>query len=80
MKKIFLKEERKALLKTPKVGEATIKRFEMLGIYSLKDLSTQKADDIAYQLSIELEKPRLAKCGLAKTAIENAINTAKMVQ
>ena len=73
----FNPTEKKLLKQAPKVGDATIKRLESIGIDNFNALRSANATDICKTLSVKMNQPRLLNCPLARTANQNAIDVAR---
>ncbi len=73
----FAAPEREALLAVKGVGPTVIKRFEEIGISSLAELATYKADEIAEMVASMLRTTCWKNSPQAKAAIAAAIARAK---
>ncbi len=73
----FSTPEREALLAVKGVGPTVIKRFEEIGISSLAELATYKAEDVAEMVASMLRTTCWKNSPQAKAAIEAAIARAK---
>ena len=73
----FSDSERQALLAVKGVGPTVVKRFEEIGIDSLSELATYRADEIADRVASMLRTTWRKNSPQAKSAIEAAIVRAK---
>ncbi|MHC6529323.1 hypothetical protein [Vibrio proteolyticus] len=73
----FSDSERQALLAVKGVGPTVVKRFEEIGIDSLSELATYRADEIADRVASMLRTTCWKNSPQAKSAIEAAIVRAK---
>lgn len=73
----FSKEEKTALLEVKGVGPTVVKRFEEIGINSLKELEQYEVEDIAEMVASILNATCWKNSPQAKSAIAAAINLAK---
>ena len=73
----FSSLEKEALLSVKGVGNTVVQRFEEIGIESLSELVTYKADDIAEMVASMLRTTCWKNSPQAKRAIEAAIQRAK---
>ena len=73
----FNQTERLSLLVIKGVGPTVIKRFEELGIDSLAQLATYRAEDIAEMVAAMLGSTCWKNSPLAKAALNAAIARAK---
>ncbi|GAA5646192.1 MULTISPECIES: hypothetical protein [Vibrio] len=73
----FSDSERQALLAVKGVGPTVVKRFEEIGIDSLSELATYRADEIADRVASMLRTTCWKNSPQAKSAIEAAIARAK---
>ncbi|GAB0151505.1 MULTISPECIES: helix-hairpin-helix domain-containing protein [unclassified Marinobacterium] len=73
----FSSLEKEALLSVKGVGNTVVQRFEEIGIESLSELATYKADDIAEMVASMLRTTCWKNSPQAKRAIEAAIQRAK---
>ncbi|QUJ70517.1 hypothetical protein KDD30_20730 (plasmid) [Photobacterium sp. GJ3] len=74
----FSKSEREALLAVKGIGPTVLKRFEEIGIDSMSELATYRADDIAERVASMLRTTCWKNSPQAKSAIEAAIHRAKI--
>ena len=73
----FIAEEKKALLAVKGVGPVVLKRFEEIGIYSLKELSKYEAEDIAEMVANILDSTCWKNSPQSLKAINSAIELAR---
>lgn len=73
----FNQKEKQALLEVKGVGPTVVKRFEEIGINSLKDLAQYQVDDIAEMVASMLNTTCWKNSPQAKAAIKAAIECAK---
>lgn len=73
----FNQDEKKALLQVKGVGPTVVKRFEEIGIHSLQDLKSYRAEDIAEMVASMLHTTCWKNSPQAKQAINAAIALAQ---
>ncbi|MBR9882559.1 MAG: helix-hairpin-helix domain-containing protein [Oceanospirillales bacterium] len=73
----FSNQEREALLSVKGVGPTVVKRFEEIGIDTLAELATYRADHIADIVASMLRTTCWKNSPQARAAIEAAIARAK---